>query len=83
MNNLQLDLRVNGVDFTYDNEQDIDMVRVRFTVTDPQGEINASGRVAVTTDEYFSAHGFEALAELARTKLVDRLEGSKEEVETE
>lgn len=83
MNGTQLDLRVNGVDFTYDSEQGVDVVRVRFTVTDPQGEINANGRVAVTTDEYFSAQGFVALAELARTKLVGRLEGPTEEVETE
>ncbi|MBG9785634.1 hypothetical protein [Shouchella lehensis] len=70
----KLDLRVSGVDFTYNQEEDVDVVRLRFSVTDPVGDINANGRVAVTTEEYFNAQGFTALADLARKKLVARLE---------
>lgn len=78
----QLDLRVSGVDFTYANGN-IDVIRLRFNVTDPTNEINASGRVQVSQEEYFSSQGLGALADLARAKLIERLDGPKEEPEAE
>lgn len=80
----QLDVRVSGVDFTYSNGNGvIDVVRLRFNVTDPLGEINASGRVQISKEEYLSNQDFAALADLARAKLIERLEGPKEETEEE
>ncbi|PAE84983.1 hypothetical protein CHH77_02375 [Shouchella clausii] len=80
----QLDVRVSGVDFTYSNGNGvIDVVRLRFNVTDPLGEINASGRVQISKEEYLSNQDFAALAALARAKLIERLEGLKEEPEAE
>lgn len=78
----QLQLRVTNVEFTYTSDNaDLDAVRLRFNVTDPTGEINASGRVLVTTDEYINSPGLVALADLAREKLIARLEEPEESEE--
>ena len=78
----KLDLRVSGVDFSYSStEEGIEGVRLRFFVTDPTGEINASGRVQVTMEEYFQAPGLVALVDLIREKFIYRLEAPTEEAE--
>ena len=64
-----LDFRVTGVDFSYGNG-DISGVRVRFSVTDPTGEINANGRVSASMEEYAANPGLSALAELAKQKFM-------------
>lgn len=75
----QLELRVNGVDFSYSSQEGEDVARVRFSVTDPvDGEINASGRVAISMEEYMINPSLSALAELTRTKLIERLEPKEE-----
>ncbi|WP_156321130.1 hypothetical protein [Bacillus sp. JCM 19041] len=56
-------------------------MRLRFFVTDPTGEINASGRVQVTMEEYFQASGLVAMTDLAREKLIYRFEVPTEEAE--
>ncbi|KQL55799.1 MULTISPECIES: hypothetical protein [Bacillaceae] len=78
----KLDVRVSGVDFTYNFEEEVDEVRLRFNVTDPTGDINANGRVVVTMDEYVQDPRLLALADLAREKLIKRLE-PKEESQTD
>ncbi|AIC93838.1 hypothetical protein [Shouchella lehensis] len=78
----KLDVRVSGVDFTYNFEEEVDEVRLRFNVTDPTGDINANGRVVVTMEEYVQDPRLLALADLAREKLIKRLE-PKEESQTD
>ncbi|GAF23257.1 hypothetical protein JCM19047_3063 [Bacillus sp. JCM 19047] len=78
----KLDVRVSGVDFTYNFEEEVDEVRLRFNVTDPTGDINANGRVVVSMDEYVQDPRLLALADLARVKLIKRLE-PKEESQTD
>lgn len=75
----QLDVRVSGVDFTYNFTEEVDEVRLRFIVTDPTGDINANGRVAVTMDEYVQDPRLVALAHLAREKVIARLQPKKDE----
>ncbi|KYG34903.1 hypothetical protein [Alkalihalobacillus trypoxylicola] len=75
-----LDFRVSGVDFTHSNGE-VSGVRIRFNATDPLGEINASGRVAATMQEYLANPGLNALAGLAKEKFIERLLGEEQGAE--
>ncbi|KYG30416.1 hypothetical protein [Alkalihalobacillus trypoxylicola] len=68
-----LNFRVTGVDFPYGNGE-VSGVRIRFNVTDSIGEINSSGRVSATMEEYATNSDLTALAGLARQKFIERLE---------
>ncbi|WP_156323934.1 hypothetical protein [Bacillus sp. JCM 19034] len=72
----KLQIQVSGTRFNSD-----DTVRVDFRGVDQQGEINLSGYVVGTLDEYFTyaGQGMAGLQEFTRQKIVARLNSDTEE----
>lgn len=63
-----LEIRVNAIEFVNDNK-----VHIRFNGSDVERQINISGYVTVTVEEYEANSQMEQLKELVRAKVVERL----------
>lgn len=72
----KLEIRVSAVQF-----QSNEVVHLRFTGNDLQGQINLNGYVVTTEDEYFENATRPAMTELVKTKIIERIENNIEETE--
>ncbi|MFP3324934.1 hypothetical protein SB775_09280 [Peribacillus sp. SIMBA_075] len=52
----------------------VSSVNVQFQSKDPEGSINLNGYIPLTTEEYQGNEALSALTEVARTKIINRLQ---------
>ncbi|MED4124036.1 hypothetical protein P4641_08610 [Halalkalibacterium halodurans] len=64
-----LEIRINAIEFVNDNS-----VHLRFNGSDVERQINISGYVSISIEEYATNAQLSQLRELIRQKVIERLE---------
>ncbi|SNZ09913.1 hypothetical protein SAMN05421503_1415 [Terribacillus aidingensis] len=71
-------IKVTGVTFVYTEDGlDLKEVATSFNSTDTLQQAYASGQIMISKEEYFGNPNLSALADLVRTKFIDRLNATE------
>ncbi|MFH0070691.1 hypothetical protein [Peribacillus sp. NPDC056705] len=72
-----LEIQIIATNIRYE-DGGVSSVNVQFQSKDPEGSINLNGYIPLTTEEYQGNEAFLALTEVARTKIINRLQPKAE-----
>lgn len=72
-----LEIQITATNIRY-ADGGVSSVNVQFQSKDPEGSINLNGYIPLTTEEYQGNEALSALTEVARTKIINRLQPKTE-----
>jgi hypothetical protein len=72
-----LEIQITATNIRY-ADGGVSSVNVQFQSKDPEGSINLNGYIPLTTEEYQGNESLSALTEVARTKIINRLQPKAE-----